>query len=167
MKKLLLVLLALLLCCSMISCGSNSSKDTSLTLENVKDYIEIDGSVKVNTDTRCTYKDDFVNLVNSLKCTVTAKGNPNYEYKDVVLEIRIYHLHPLTKELISENTIYLDLNLAGNGDSSGVLATPVETEGWENVPGETYAFYSYSGIDSALKTTGYEIVSVSGKVVKN
>lgn len=177
MKKLLLVLLALLFCCLMVSCDSGSSPDipsTSesspdipLTMENVEDYIEIDGTVKVNTDTRCTYKDEWVNLVNSLKCSLTAKGNPNYEYKDVILEIRIYHLHPLTKEVISENKVFLDLNLAGNGESSGVLGTLVDIEGWENVSNEAYAFYSSSGIDTALKTTGYEIVSVSGSVVKN
>ena len=102
MKKMLFILLALLLCYSMISCDSVSSPNTPstsesspnipLTLENVEDYIEIDGTVEVNTDTRCTYKDEWVYLVNSLKCSLIAKGNPNYEYKDVFLEIRIFHL---------------------------------------------------------------------------
>ena len=180
MKKILLTLLSLTLCCLMISCDfsylsyfsdskSNqaASKAKPLTLENVDDYIEINGDVTENTTTRCKYDGELINLVNSLKCTVTAKGNPNYEYQDVVLKIRIYHLHPLSKEVVSENTIELDLNLAGNGKASGVLATPVENEEWDNISKITYTYYSPIGIDSALGKTGYEIVGVSGSVEKN
>ena len=113
------------------------------------------------------YGGEFINLVNSLKCAVTSKGNPNYEYQDVVLKIRVYHLHPLSQEVVSEKTIKLDLNLAGNGKASVVLATPVENEEWDNISSITHTYYSPVAIGYALGNTGYEIVGVSGSVEKN
>lgn len=168
MKKFLLLALTLILCINLFSCTQSSSESeaTLLTMDNFEDYIEIDGSVKANTDTRCLYDGDWVYLYNSLKCSISATGNPNYEYKDVVIGVRFYHLAPLTNNLVSEETVYMSLNLAGNGDKSCVLATPVDQEEWDDISPMTYAFYSYTGISSALKNTGYEIVSVEGSVTR-
>lgn len=168
MKKIIVMFMACLLCISIVSCDKSEKKDAiELTLENVEDYLEINPTAKPGYTERCMYLGDWVDLYNSISCNVEIKGNPNYEYENVVVGIRFYHLSVLNKELVSEQTVYVDLNLAGNGDASTMLATPVKIEGWDNISSETHTFYSYENISHAIKTTGYEIVSVQGSATKN
>lgn len=166
MKKLLICALCItLILVSFVACDKNED-EIELTIDNIKDYVEIDASVKVGGTTRCKYEDEWVNLYNYFECAAQATGNSHYEYKDVVIGIRFYHHQPITDELISEETVYLKLNLSGSGDVSCQLGTAVEKDGWDNISDITYTFYSNTGIKSALDYTAYEIVSVTGTVVK-
>ena len=161
MKKIISLVLVIAITLSFISCGE---KNTPLTLENIEDYIEINASVKPGYTTRCLFKDDWVNLYKTLDCALTVSGVPGYEFNDVVIEIRCYHIPPKHPDFESVQTIYIDLNLAGNGKGSCSLQTPVATEEWDNISSASYVFYSSSGISSMLDYTAYEIVGVTGTV---
>ena len=173
-KKLLVAVLSLCLLLSLFAACDASGKSEltedpgiALTLDNINDYIDIKGSVEAGDTTSCLYDGEWVNLYANLDCSITVSGNTNYEYKDVVIGVKFYHYAPLSNDLVSETTKYINLNLAGNGNVKCVLETPVNQEGWDNISTLTYTFYSYKGISSALGKTSYEIVSVEGTVTKN
>ena len=178
MKKIFIIAICLSMICSLLgACDQKKSEiqteaqteDTGiqLTLDNYDDYIEFDGSVEASSTTRCYHKGDWVYLCNYIECDIAAKGNSNYEYKNVIIGVRFYHVVPITGVTASEETIYIDLNLAGNGSASCRLETPANQEEYNNISQITYTFYSSIGIDSALDNTYYEIISITGSVVKN
>lgn len=164
MKKIISLFLVITMVFSLCACGAE--KGTALTLENVEDYVEVNGKITPGTQTRCVYRGKWIWAYNSLKCSVDISGNPNYEYQDVVVGIKVTHLDPLTREVVSERILYVDLNLAGKGEDNCYLDTLIESEDWENISLESYTC-CYKSIDLCLQSTGYEIVSVTGTVVKN
>lgn len=164
MKKIISLFLVITMVFSLCACGAE--KGTVLTLDNVEDYLEISGTASPGTTTRCVYKGNWIWAYNSLECNVGISGNSNYEYQDVVVGVKVTHLNPLTHEVVSERTLYIDLNLAGKGKAACYLDTSIENEDWENISSESYTCY-YQSIDLSLKFTGFEVVSVTGTVVKN
>jgi len=171
------------MCLSLVACGNNSSSDNGssdngssdnnknngveLTTDNFNDYFDISATVKPGTKTMCMYKNDFVDLYKNLECDISFKGNPNYEFQNVVVEIEFYHTAPLNSEFESSKTISVSLNLAGNGYGSCVVDTPVQSEEWDNISATTYTFYSVKNISTTLDYSGYSIVGVSGTAIKN
>ncbi len=178
MKKIFITLICLsLVLLNVVACtakemGEEKEKTTTtpgieLTVENIEDYIDFDGSVEATDTTRCYYKAKWIYLYSRLECSLSAKGNTNYEFHDVVIGIKFYHIVPITGETSSEKTVYMKLNLAGNGSTSCKLETPAYHEDYDNISSITYAFYSSNGISSALDSTSYEIVSVTGTATRN
>jgi hypothetical protein len=169
MKKFISVLLTLA-CLTLASCGNTvtgTATGVELTVDNFNDYFDISATVKPGTTTMCMYKSDFVYLYKNLECEISFKGNSNYEFKDVVVEVEFYHTAPLNSEFESKKTIYVNLNLAGNGSGSCTVDTPVQTEEWDNISSTTYTFYSEKNISTTLDYASYSIVGVTGTAIKN
>ena len=162
---LCMVMVCLVACCS--SCSEPEDQGIELTLENYDDYFEVDGNVKAGSTTRCMSNDEWVYLCDSLKCDLSISGNSNYEYKDVTIGVRFYHYQPLVGTLVSEETVYINLNLAGNGETTCTLKTPIADEEGDDIPTLIATFYSSRGLSSALEKTGYEVVSIEGRAIKN
>ena len=171
-------LIALLLCVILIipclaSCNTtkeDAPKGTELTLENIDDYIELSGTIKAGSMSGLyKYNGEYVDLYSDFSCSMTATGNSHYKYEDVVIEIRFWHVTPLTDGSVSsETTVSLKLNLAGNGEVSCKLDTPakIAKDKGQAITPIMNTFYSYKGISSSLDKTYYEIVNVTGTVTE-
>ncbi len=57
MKKIISLFLIITMAFSLCACGAE--KGTALTLDNVEDYLEIDGDIAPGTQTRCVYKGEW------------------------------------------------------------------------------------------------------------
>ena len=67
----------------------------------------------------------------------------------------------------AEATIYVNLNLAGNGSGYCYVGIPVLNEEWDSVSHTTYYYYGEERISESMAYTDYEIISVSGTATKN
>ncbi len=187
MKKVLSLILVVLCCMMLFACGNdmNRSEETEvtevteeidegieLTVDNIRDYFDISAYVgpgdhidKYFCQIGTEYEEEY--LYESLNCEISFKGNPNYEFKDVVIEVLFEHDPPLvSRSFTSTNSVSIKVNLAGNGSGTTTLKTPVpEIMFVEEL--DVFVLYSQSGISSALSYTGYETTKVSGVAIKN
>ena len=170
MKKFFALLLAVIMCFSLCACGNNANANagTELTLDNYEDYFDVNANISTGHTTLCEYKGAFVDLVKTLKCDITFKGNTNYEYNDVVFTVKFTHTGPSNLiDFYDEAIIKIKVNLAGNASDSCYVETPVAREDWDNISPTTYAFYRPSEISVTLGYSSYEIIDVTGTATKN
>lgn len=145
---------------------ATTQNSTALTLDNISDYFDITATIQPGNTEKCYYKAQSDYLYNSLICGISFEGNPHYEYKDVIIEIKFHHTTPLTGAFESEKTVSVKLNLSGNGSATCELETPVAQEAPLSISDTTYAFYSAKGISVALDYSEYKIISVSGTATR-
>lgn len=101
MKKILSLILVLIACTSLFSCGNGNaetteaetevateteSKQIPLNLFNYEDYIEINCSVEGGESSWDSYKREYVYY--TAYCDAEAVGNPHYKYNNVTIEIK-------------------------------------------------------------------------------
>lgn len=150
----------------------------ALTLDNYKDYLEIDGTTKANhTESWLTNPKKASSKITTYKgvdCNVSIKGNSHYEYTDVYVDVKFTHYTVLQwidktegsdVSPFSEKIVTIKLNLAGNGDGECFLNTPgSDYEKYENCT--VIDAMSYQDIEAIHEYTYYDVVGVRGSVAK-
>ena len=164
MKKIISLLLTFAVCLSICACTKNT--DIELTLDNIENYFDIEAWVKPGDTTSCMYEEKLVDLYTTIKCSIAFTGNPNYEFVNVVIGIKFTHNNPKMPDYQLETTIYVKLNLAGKGNGSCDIETPIAKEPWNRVSSIAYNAYNANNIINTMNYSNYEFVSVTGTAIK-
>ena len=154
MKKLLVMLLAVVCCINCIACGGNNMNEQKvdntpimLTIDNIEDYVLIDVTLENLTETK---KDAFLlpDYVYEFDIETVVRPSQGYYFEGVTLEIE----WNVGASSFHSGTSTVRLDYTGNGNYSD---------------GQTFTSTGSPWAKSFFQIDSYTIKSVTGQVYKH